>query len=530
MSSNHNDFSGLPPLDGQSDGDGNARSLPAEPRQSSARPWPPVPPAGGYVPGGQPDPWSASVAGGSGIPGDPNAFPDGHTGQYGAVTGQTGSWAAVSASVERTLASNGAYPPHDPRSSAGTSSDAAIWTADGDLVESAKHEFDRITRELDELRMLLTQSGKEVDKLNQRKVLTAARVRDMEEHLELHPRKDIRETYLAAAEAEMRAFMIGEQREQLQAKVHTFEQYTRFLRRVIEVLQAPPAPPPSLAPPMPASAGSGSPWREPGAPVWPELPELPTTALVNPAASSIVSLSAVMPALNGQLDAVARIIQAQESVRERIAQRLHDGPTQSLANVVLTAEICEKLVQSDPRRALSELGNLKGLVNATLQETRKFIFDLRPMTLGDLGLVATLRRHTADMAARYQIQIPLAAPQGERRLPKESEVAVFRVAQEAILNAVTHSRATVIQVMVAWPPDGFVLVVEDNGSGFNVEQALARAINRQTIGIASMQERAEMLGGWLKIESTPGRGTRIELSVPATGMQAGKTFGLMQRY
>lgn len=534
MSSNYNDFPDLPPLDGQREGDGLARSQPVDPRQSSARPWPPVSPAGGYMPGGQPDAWSASVAGGAGMPADPNAFPAGHTGQYGAVPQQTGSWAAVSASVERTLASSSMTAGYPQRAGAGDPDDAS-WADGSDLVEACKHEYDRITRELDELRMLLTQSGKEVDKLNQRKVLTAAQVRDMEEHLELHPRTEIRETYLAAAEAEMRAFMIGEQREQLQAKVHTFEQYARFLRRIVQMLQAPPAP---LAPLASASAGYNSPWREPeaagsaerGAPAWPELPELPTTALVNPAASSIVSLSAVMPALNGQLDAVTRIIQAQESIRERVAQRLHDGPTQSLANVVLTAEICEKFVQSDPRRALSELGNLKGLVNATLQETRKFIFELHPMALDDLGLVATLRRYTSDMAARYQVQIPLAAPQGERRLPKEAEVAVFRVAQEAILNAVTHSRATVIQVMAAWPPDGFVLAVEDNGTGFNVEQALTRAINRQTIGIASMQERAEMLGGWLKIESTPARGTRIELSVPDAGMQAGKTFGVMQRY
>ena len=513
MSSNHNEYSGLPPLDGQRDG---------EARLSSARPWPPVPPASGYVPGGQADPWSASVAG------DPNVLPGGPTSQYAAISQQTSSWAAVSANIERTLPSSGLAATHDPREAG--SSAVAGWAADGDLIESCKLEYDRISRDLDELRVLLTQSGKEMEKLNQRKVLTAAAVRDIEEHLELHSRQEIRERYLAAAEAEMRAFMIGEQREQMRAKVNTFEQYAVFLRRTVDVLEALPAP--SSTPPR-------NPWIGPGdaadprgqtGPAWPELPEIPTTALVNPAASSVVSLSAVMPALNGQLDIVSRIIQAQESIRERVAQRLHDGPTQSLANVVLTAEICEKLVQSDPRRALSELGNLKGLVNATLQETRKFIFELRPMTLDDLGLMATLRRYTTDISARYQVRVALVAPQGERRLPKGSEVAAFRVAQEAILNAVTHSRATAVQVMVAWPPDGFVLVVEDNGSGFNVEQALARAMNRQTIGIANMQERAEMLGGWLKIESTAGHGTRIELAVPDTGSQAGKTFGLAPRY
>ncbi|MGH2515477.1 MAG: histidine kinase [Ktedonobacterales bacterium] len=511
MSSNYNEYAGLPPLDGQRDGEKPASSSPADARAPSARPWPPVPPANGYVPGGNDDPWSANVAGG-----DPGLRSGSSDGQHLNGAYHTSSWAAVSASVERTLPSGGLAASHNGQSAVGV---GTLEDADGALVESCKMEYDRIGRELDELRMLLTQSGKEMDKLIQRKVLAAAQVREMEEHLELHPRQEIRETYLAAAEAEMRAFMIGEQREQMQTKIHTSERYGFFLQRTIEVLESSYA----SAPPHGAPASQGT-------PAWPALPEMPTTALVNPAASSIVALSAVTPAVHGQLDAVLRIIQAQENIRERVAQRLHDGPTQSLANVVLAAEICEKLVQSDPRRALTELGNLKGLVNATLQETRKFIFELRPMTLDDLGLVPTLRRYTTDIAARYQVQMPLVAPQGERRLPKEAEVAVFRVAQEAILNAISHSRATLIQVMIAWPPDGFVLAVQDNGTGFNVEQALARAVNRQTIGIAGMQERAEMLGGWLRIESAPGHGTRIELSVPDAEAQASKTFGLMPRY
>jgi two-component system sensor histidine kinase DegS len=208
------------------------------------------------------------------------------------------------------------------------------------------------------------------------------------------------------------------------------------------------------------------------------------------------------------------VIQAQEEVRQRVAQRLHDGPAQSLANVVLTAEICEKLFQSDPKRAQSELGNLKGQVNSTLQDTRKFIFELRPMTLDDLGLVPTLRRYVADVGTRYQLQASLVAPQGEQRLPIEMEVPIFRVAQEAITNAVQHGHATQVRVTIALRPEGIVLTVEDNGSGFDVEQALAGAAARKTIGLANMQERAEMLGGWLRIESARGHGSRVELSAP----------------
>lgn len=362
-----------------------------------------------------------------------------------------------------------------------------FWDDDGDLLSASKAEYDYINRELDEIRMLIKQSNAELEKLDHRKVLAAAKTREMEEKIETFSRQEIRATYLASSEAEMRAFMMGEQREQLQTKEKVFERYQRFLRRTIDLLSALPA------------GQYASAW-DPNAPTWGPAPgQMPQQGF------QVRDESAT---------ALARVIQAQEDVRQRVAQRLHDGPAQSLANVVLTAEICEKLVQTDPRRAQGELGNLKGLVNTTLQDTRKFIFELRPMTLDDLGLVPTLKRYVTDVGAKYHVQISLAAPQGEQRLPSAMEVPVFRVAQEALMNAVQHGRATQVRVTVAQPPEGVVLTIEDNGAGFDVEQALAKAKKREALGIASMQERAEMLGGWLRIESARGHGTRVELSVP----------------
>lgn len=222
-------------------------------------------------------------------------------------------------------------------------------------------------------------------------------------------------------------------------------------------------------------------------------------------------------ALDGVVNAeaiVALLVQAQESVRQRVAQRLHEGPAQSLANVLLAAEICERLVGSDPRRAAGELSNLKGRVNATLRETRGFIDELLPPTLAELGLVATLRRYAADMASRYQIQVPVSLPPAEPRMARDREIAFFRVAQEAILNAIERGRAKNVQVMLQVARDAVGLTVEDDGAGFDVEQKLAAARGQQTTGLLSMQQRAELLGGWLKIESTPGSGTRVELAAP----------------
>jgi two-component system, NarL family, sensor histidine kinase DegS len=362
------------------------------------------------------------------------------------------------------------------------------WTGEGnDLLTACKEEFDLIGRELDEIRMLIKQANAELEKLNQRKVLAAAKTREMEEHIETFSRQEIRASYLASSEAEMRAFMMNEQREGFLAKEKLFERYQRYLQRTIEVLSAMP------------TAGPAA-WSQDA-----QMASLAPTQALDP--RSIGGRGEMMAAL-------ARVIQAQEDVRQRVAQRLHDGPAQSLANVVLTAEICEKLLDSDLARARGELGNLRGLVSTTLQDTRKFIFELRPMTLDDLGLVATLRRYTADLGAKYHTSIEVQAPQGEQRLNKDVEVPVFRVAQEALINAIVHGRASRIRVTYAVPPDGAVLTIEDNGGGFDVEQALAKARTHETVGIASMQERAEMLGGWLRIESARGHGSRVELSVP----------------
>jgi two-component system, NarL family, sensor histidine kinase DegS len=480
VGSDYRSPSGLPPLDGPGN---HPLSGPGRPSADQFRQRPGAPsnsfdPSGSQGHGQMAPQRGGLTPGASSSNRSPGAAPDPRL-EY---AGRSGTWSIVSQSEHHPLAQAG-----DAENDTG---DGEIWDDRSDLLAASKAEYEQVNRELDEIRMLIKQSSAELEKLNQRKVLAAAKTREMEERIETFSRQEIRASYLASSEAEMRAFMMGEQREQLVAKEKAFERYLAFLRRTIDLLSA-----------LPREGAPGG-WG-PNSPTWGPAPgQLPETAASG--RNSAVEL--------------ARVIQAQEDVRQRVAQRLHDGSAQALANVVLTAEICEKLVQSDRlpdrQRAQAELGNLRGQVNAALQDTRKFIFELRPMTLDDLGLVPTLRRYCTDVGAKYQVQIQLVAPQGEQRLPKDWEVSLFRVAQEAVANAVQHGRATQMRVTIAVPPDGVLLTVEDNGSGFDVEQALVKAKAHETLGIASMQERAEMLGGWLRIESSRGRGTRVELAAP----------------
>lgn len=338
-----------------------------------------------------------------------------------------------------------------------------------ELMQAMNLELEQLAREVEEIRLLIRSTSTEWDRAKQRQAQTALRVREMEARLETFARQEIRTTYLASGEAEMRVFMMQEQRERLQDKLKAYERYQRSLQQALNTL----------------------------------------IQLQN----ARQQRGEVDPAIAH----VARIVQTQERLRQRIAQQLHDGPAQALANVVLSAEICEQTIERDLGRTRSELINLKNSVSTTLRETRKFIFDLRPMALDDLGLFPTLKRYTQDLMNRTGIQI-LFSPRGaEQRLPSPIEVSLFRIAQEALSNVVNHAHAHQAVVSLYVHPEGVTLTIEDDGQGFDVDQVMQEANTRRTVGLTSMHERAEMLKTHLIVESLAGRGTKVELTVPRQG-------------
>jgi two-component system sensor histidine kinase DegS len=123
---------------------------------------------------------------------------------------------------------------------------------------------------------------------------------------------------------------------------------------------------------------------------------------------------------------------AQEDLRREIARQMHDGPAQSLTNIVLQAQIVERLVRDDPDRAASEVGQLVGMVQQTLDATKTFIFDVRPMVLDDLGLVPTLRRATRERSRRANIPVEFESMGQDRRLPMDLESGLVPHARRGI--------------------------------------------------------------------------------------------------
>lgn len=223
--------------------------------------------------------------------------------------------------------------------------------------------------------------------------------------------------------------------------------------------------------------------------------------------------------LSGQLDNLQqrqalglRVIKAQEEERRRVARDIHDGPAQTLANVMLRAEICEKLLDTDVTQVRGELKLLKTVVRASLQDIRKVIYDLRPMALDDLGLVPTLRRYINDLKEQHKLLIDFSVLGVDRRLPSHIEVGGFRIIQEALNNVLKHSRASKVVVRVEFGQDTLGILVKDDGHGFLVEEA----INRQGdhFGLLSMRERVEVLQGAWQIDSALGHGTKVAVRIP----------------
>ncbi|HSW43398.1 MAG TPA: histidine kinase, partial [Patescibacteria group bacterium] len=127
------------------------------------------------------------------------------------------------------------------------------------------------------------------------------------------------------------------------------------------------------------------------------------------------------------------ILAAQEDLRRDIARAMHDGPAQSLTNIVLQAQIVERLLDRDPAAARAEVRELTAMVQRTLEATKAFIFDVRPMVLDDLGLVPTLRRVARDRSRRAGVPVEFESLGSDRRLPIELESAIFRVADESVV-------------------------------------------------------------------------------------------------
>jgi two-component system sensor histidine kinase DegS len=334
------------------------------------------------------------------------------------------------------------------------------------FLEKCSEEYRKTQRELKEIDLLVQQTTSEVERLAQRNTQATNQLRQVEAIIDTVPRQDMQEAYTSVLDTQQRLFTMRGQLEKLQSDRRNMARYLDTLRGILEHADRP------------------------------ESYEHEDSEQGQTAQPSVV-----------------RIIEAQERERRRLSRQMHDGPAQSLTNLILQAEICERLLDVDPEQTRVELKNLKNSVAGTFQQVKGFILNLRPMMLDDLGLIPTLRRYLESYSENSDVLTDLEVVGKERRLAPYQEVTTFRLVQELLNNAEEHSHASSVRIVLDMEGNRLRVTFEDNGDGLEITDALASQ-DAERLGLVTMRERVEMLGGEIHFDSDPGRGTRVSFELP----------------
>jgi signal transduction histidine kinase len=234
--------------------------------------------------------------------------------------------------------------------------------------------------------------------------------------------------------------------------------------------------------------------------------------LAAPAAMTIQNASLFEQVRVGrtQLQTLSRqLVEVQESERRTVTHELHDEAGQALSSLMIGLRLLEREAGRRPA-LLARIGELKRVADGVQEGLHRLATNLRPASLDHLGLVAALRQYVEGLNVEGGPAVEFEpAGSDRRRLPDDVETALYRIAQEALTNAIRHARASRISVLLQRRARGAVLVVTDDGVGFCPEEVAAKG----RLGLIGMRERAEAVGGWVAIKTGPGEGTTVTVEV-----------------
>ena len=209
-----------------------------------------------------------------------------------------------------------------------------------------------------------------------------------------------------------------------------------------------------------------------------------------------------------------RIIKATEEERSRIVREIHDVPVQAMVNMGIRLELCMQVLNKDIDKARSYIRELKEQVNTNIQDLRKIIYNLRPMSLDDLGLVATIEKLLSDFESDSGISTSFRLIGEPVEIKELIQIAVFRIIQEALNNAKRHSKAKKVSVKFEFLESSISILITDDGVGFEIEGVIDWEEDDRCFGLIGMRERVELLQGYMDINSAPGKGTGIFMRIP----------------
>lgn len=346
------------------------------------------------------------------------------------------------------------------------------------IGEQCRREYDSLIDELRDVRRMVGQIIEEGDELEAKSRLARKRLSEVSMHFKDYTEVEVREAYEKAHQIQMDLTMNRQTEKQLRGRRDDIERRLVGLTETIDKA---------------------------------ERLVSQITVVMNYLTSDLKKMTEVIEDAKMKQDFGLKIIEAQEEERKRLSREIHDGPAQMMANVMMRSDLIEKVYNEyGAKDALSEVKNLKKMVRNALYEVRRIIYDLRPMALDDLGLVPTLKKYLQTIEEYHSTtRITYKNIGEEKRLPSKFEVALFRLVQESVQNALKHADAGEIIVKLEMKPDKITILIKDDGQGFDPKERKA-----ESFGIIGMRERVELLSGDITIDSKIGKGTVVLIQVP----------------
>ncbi|WP_449622741.1 sensor histidine kinase [Robertmurraya sp. Marseille-Q9965] len=346
------------------------------------------------------------------------------------------------------------------------------------IGEQCRRDYDSLIDELRDVRRMVGQIIEEGDELEAKSRLARKRLSEVSMHFKDYTEVEVREAYEKAHQIQMDLTLNRQTEKQLRGRRDDIERRLVGLTETIDKA---------------------------------ERLVSQITVVMNYLTSDLKKMTEVIEDAKMRQDFGLKIIEAQEEERKRLSREIHDGPAQMMANVMMRSDLIEKVYNEyGAKDALSEVKNLKKMVRNALYEVRRIIYDLRPMALDDLGLVPTLKKYLQTIEEYHSTtRITYKNIGEEKRLPSKFEVALFRLVQESVQNALKHANAGEIVVKLDMRPEKITILIKDDGQGFDPKKRKA-----ESFGIIGMKERVELLSGDITIDSKIGKGTVVLIQVP----------------
>ena len=303
-----------------------------------------------------------------------------------------------------------------------------------ELRERAAHDLDKLSHELSEIELLAQQARAEAGRYETKRATTADRVAALAKTQPVEP-PEVVDLASQLVTLTRKAVLMEAQVEVLDGKAKVLGRYKEAMQEMAMAIGAIEA----AMPPAPVASPDGADPEAEGA----------SDEMVAPAVSRMV-------------------LSAQEDLRREIARAMHDGPAQSLTNIVLQAQIVDRLVSRDPEMARGEIRQLVAMVQSTLDATKSFIFDVRPMVLDDLGLVPTLRRAARERGRRAHVPVEFDSFGSDRRMAMEVEGGFFRILDET-LGAFLSTGPDKVTIRLDWAEQVEALVTAERTTTTSTE-------------------------------------------------------------